>query len=335
MRTSTLPRNTTLYNLGKTNTFRASSTSLFSGSYFDEGVGEIGTNLQNIEASVRRIYIPDADYEFTQSDQDGAEARIVAYLTKPALYRELFLNNIKVHVYVALHMFKQKWKDKYPSLDINGACELSVMRLKEHDQWKDINKAIKESDKWPPAFRYYYLAKQTCHSANYGIKAPTFRLNILDKSGGKIVLSRQESEYFLSFYRTMFPEIPAWNFETMEIVSKTRTLYNLFGHPRYFGGEMNNHFFLEANAFVPQSTVGEITHMAIRDCQMQIENEDRPWDVLQNNHDSLLVQHPKKDREEVYKMIEKNLNRKLISPRGDIFFMRSEIKSGMNWSFSE
>lgn len=335
MRTSYLPRNTTLYSIGKTNTFRAASSALFAGSYLDEDIGEIGTNLQNIEAGIRRIYIPDEGMEFTQSDQDGAEARIVAYLAKPGKYRDLFLNKIKVHVYVALHMFKDKWKAKYGSLDIDGACELQPHALKTHPQWKDINEAIKQSDKWPPKFRYYYLAKQTCHSANYGIKGPTFQLNILDKSGGAIVLTKEEATYFLSFYRTMFPEIPAWNYQVMETVSKTRTLYNLFGHPRYFGGEMNNHFYMECNAFVPQSTVGELTHMAIRDTQLYIEENDKPWDVLQNNHDSLLMQHSPKDRAEVYTIIQKNLNRKLVSPTGEVFYMASEIKSGMNWAFSE
>lgn len=332
---SNLPRNSTLYNLGKTNTFRASSTSLFSGSYFNEGIGDKGTNLQNIEVSARSIYIPFEGKKFGQRDQNGAEARIVAYLAKPGMYKDLFLNNIKVHVYVALHMFKAEWIKRYPAFDIKGACDLLPSRLKEHPQWKNINKAIKSSDEWPPQYRYYYLAKQTAHSANYGIKAPTFQLNILDKSGGKIVLTKEQANYFLCFYRAMFPEIPAWNYEIMLLVDKTRTLYNLFGHPRYFGGEKNNHFYMEANAFIPQSTVGEITHMAIRDMQLYIETNDKNWDVMQNNHDSLLVQFPPEEEEECSKIMETCINRKLTSPSGEIFYMKSEFKSGFDWSFKE
>lgn len=331
----TLPRTTTVYGTGGTNTFRSSSSTLFDGKFVEEAAGHYGSNLQNIEASMREMYPPDKGYKMAQRDQDGAEARIVAYLADRGLYRDLFENGIKVHVYVALHMFKDRWKEKYPTLDVDGACELKPATLKHHPQWKELNKGIKSSDEWPPFMRYYYLAKQTAHSSNYGIKAPTFRSNILDKSGGKIVLTKYESEYFLSFYRSTFPEIPKWNQHIMNVVSKTRMLHNLFGHPRYFGGEMDNHFFMEANAFVPQSTVGEITHMCIRDTYDYIEQNDKNWFVLQNNHDSMLNQFPEKEEEEFKTVTAPMMDRELTSPKGELFTMKSEYKSGYNWAFTK
>lgn len=319
------PRNSTFYSLGRTTTFRAAS-----GAILDNW----GTNLQNLEKSLRRLYWADKNRKLLQCDQSGAEALIVAYLAQYKKFRDLFLNNIKPHVYVALHMFKDKWKLKDPTLDIDGACLLAPKDLRSHPQFKAIDKLIKSSDNWSAAERYYYLAKQTCHSANYGIKAPTFIYNVLEKSEGKIALSRRDGEYFLSFYRTMFPEIPAWNEETRQQVDKTRTLYNLFGHPRYFTGVKNDKFFREAFAFVPQSTVGEITHKAFTRLQEYIEDNKLQWDILANTHDSYLVQAPDSEEEIKHcalKMTE-FMNQSLISPNRITFQMKSEIAVGRNWS---
>ena len=44
-----------------------------------------------------------------QRDQSGAEALIVAYDSEPRDYRQLFIHNVKPHVYVALKLFKDVW----------------------------------------------------------------------------------------------------------------------------------------------------------------------------------------------------------------------------------
>ena len=629
-----LPRNTTLYSLGKTNTFRAASSALFTWKPYFDGYG---TNLQNIEVSARKMYIPDEGYEFGSVDQAGAEAKIVAYLATDGKYRDLFANNIKPHTYVALHMFKDKWKAKNASFDIDGLCHLSPKELPKHDQWLKVDKYIKSSDEWPLTERYYYLAKQTAHcvdkehevltkqgwitvekydgkeeiavwgldeqihfespvawniykhegkmfifgsnqlnqsitpnhkvvyntngyykiktaeavstlrhdtkiplcgmykggyaditptqarfiaaiqadanipyegtlrfrfrrmrkverivqlmkelgivyerffykegqvhefiikkvtrytsifkgdkkwnswlldwpieslkalaeeisfwdgsmqeeyrhkrecyiskhkqnvewmktilhltgrqgtinqtneglyilginqrkfarlkstmpykydglvycpttstgffltrrkgkisitgnSANYGIKAPTFRMNVLEKSGGQIALSSKDGEYFLEFYRGIFPEIPRWNYEVYCTVSKHRTLYNLFGHPRYFGGEQNDEFFRNAYAFVPQSTVGEITHIAFRNMQQYIEDNKLDWHLLANTHDSYLMEYKPEERQAAKQKMLEFMQQDLVSPSGINFKMGADFKHGMNWSFND
>lgn len=627
-----LPRNTTLYSLGKTNTFRAASGALFKYPPFDG----FGTNLQNIEVSARSMYVPDDGYEFGSVDQAGAEAKIVAYLAAEGKYRDLFIHNIKPHTYVALHMFKEKWKAKAPHIGIDDVCFLQPKDLTKHDQWKELDKLIKSSDEWPLTERYYYLAKQTAHcvddkhevltkngwinvaqyngideiatwdlwenikfekpqawnthkydgrvydigspqfsqqvtpnhkmvymtngyyktktaeqlskfkhetklplcgmyvggnasisiaearfiaalqadgnipydgcirfrfkkqrkidriislmkelnityerflypqdrihefiikkihkytsifgvekkwdswllewpieslkalteelrfwdgsyqeehhhkrevfisehrqnvewmktilhltgrqgtvgqptkqniwilginnrkfarcssvrpstyngfvycpttstgffmvrrngkisvsgnSANYGIKGPTFRMNVLEKSGGQIALSSKDADFFLTFYRGMFPEIPRWNYDTYCIVQKTRTLYNLFGHPRYFGGEQNGEFYRNAYAFVPQSTVGEITHIAFRDLQNYIEKENLDWHLLANTHDSYLMEYKPAEREHALSKMKEFMEQELTSPSGIKFKMGSDSKHGNNWSF--
>lgn len=326
-----LPRNTTLYSLARTNTFRAASSALFASSWSDG----FGCNMQNIEASARRMYIVDDGYEMAQVDMAGAEALIVSYLCEPGKYRDLFLHSINPHAYLALQMFKDTWKEKKPEFDINGISKLEPKEIKTHSQYKDIFSFIKSTDSWPPTSRYYYFAKQANHSASYGIRWPTFQLNTLEKSGGKVALSKKEAEFILITHRITFPEIPKWNYETMQLVSKTRTLFNLFGHPRYFSGNIDDAFFREAYAFVPQSTVGEITHRAFRDMQTYIEDEKKDWHLLANTHDSYLMEYPPSDRIEAHERMQFYMQQDLVSPKGEYFKMKSDLKFGTNWAFAE
>lgn len=325
-----LPRNSTMYNIGRTNTFRASSTSI---------LNVVGSNLQNVEAHMRRLYIPDEGKIFCQPDQDGAEARIVAYLCDKGKYRELFENDIRVHSYLSLHMFTSKWESEDSTIDYKGLVNCPIEKLqKETDgHWTKFNSLAKSSEDWPSNKRYYYLSKQTGHSSNYGIKGPTFQMNVLEKSGGKIALTRKEADFFLSFYRQLFPEIPRWNYETAKLLHATKTLFNLFGHPREFTGrEDSSSFDQEGYAFVPQSTVGELTHMAYRDTQEYIEQNHKAWDLLVNTHDGLLGQLPIEDTEEFTKVVEEAFGRELTSPNGEKFRMKIEIKiAGKNWSFKK
>ena len=73
-----------------------------------------------------------------------------------------------------------------------------------------------------------------CHASNYGMKPPTFRLNLLQKSEGKVSKLQAEAKNFLNTYHDLFPEIRLWHRETVEILRRDGILRNLFGYPRVF-----------------------------------------------------------------------------------------------------
>lgn len=173
----------------------------------------------------------------------------------------------------------------------------------------------------------------THNSANYGIMAPTFRMNILDKSGGKIVISKEDSEKFLLVYRSLFPEIPDWNEQIKRTVQMTRMLFNLHGHPYTITDyHLEDSTMKEYIAWVPQSTVGEITRIAFSALQEYIEQEKKPWDILQDNHDSYMQQFPLTHVRDAVKKQQEYMNQKLQSPvDGAIFYMKSEVNIGFNW----
>ena len=175
------------------------------------------------------------------------------------------------------------------------------------------------------------MAKMVCHASNYGMKAPTFRVNVLQKSGGAVNLTNKRAVFFLETYHTLFPEIRLWHRETIAELKRTRILRNLFGYPRMFTQTIDPSMFKEAYAFVPQSTVGCITNMAFTDLYNNARIRELGADVIQNNHDSVLLQCSPDAADEVAKLACVALNREMTSPFGETFKMKSEAMIGENW----
>lgn len=317
-----------------------------------------GTNIQNIEKSVRRLYWADDGKLLGQTDQSGAEALIVAYEAPPGKFIQLFQNNVKPHVYVAINMFLDTWQLKLADLDLKEFSRAEIKNLKSLPGWNELDKLVKESDNWQPSERYYYIAKQTCHSANYDCQANAFQMNVLEKSGGKIVLSKPRAEKILSDYRALFPEIPARNREVDRQMRDTKILFNLFGFPFQMTGELTESNKKEGYAFGPQSTVGCITHICLTREQTFIEISGRKntvhqiprlepevdealqrfgaigadWDILQNGHDSSLGQAPEDQAIDMCRVKKFFMEQWLTSSRGVKFQMKSESAVGKNWS---
>ena len=312
-------RNTTSWNLAGTKTFRLSSRKL---------MGRWGTNLQNPSDRICQIYIPDKGKIFVQVDQAGAEALVVSYLTTKGFLRELFINGIKSHCYLALKIFHADWdKDmKWTSGRAAALLALHPSELVAHRDWKALLGPIKEHK-----FRYF-ISKKTCHASNYGMMENTFRDDVLKESGGTVALTNREAGIFLGSYHNIFPEIRWWHSEVVKTVDKTGMLHNLFGFPReFYCLWVDNKIKRDAIAFVPQSTVGTITNMAVVKLQHEIETDKRRWDILNNKHDSYLVQVPLGEEGEAIASMSRHMEADLVSPRGERFKMKTEASLGYNW----
>lgn len=360
-------RNSTCYKLAKAKTFRRSSSKILpERNKADTGWG---SNLENVEKSLRTIYIADGldedkmlprcahfletgDYSLfsdeelsklrvlLQPDQSGAEALIVAYDTDHRGYRDLFLNKVKPHVFIGLHLFPEDWKRKIRELsiaadpdDVDTLRTTEIPSLKLNPSWKEIESLIKLSDYWSAAERFYYLAKQTCHSGNYDIQWATFQMNILEKSGGKVVISKEQARDFLEMYRGLFPEIPERNRRIKKQVNDTHIIYNLFGFPYTITSHnIKEHDYKQFYAWGPQSTVAEINRTAFSDIYYYAEEHNLLWDNLNDCHDSILEQVPLPDAREAAKKLTEFIGQEFTSPiDGMKFKMKSEIQIGFNW----
>jgi len=353
-------RNSTTYKLTGTKTFRLSSSKI---------LGRWGSNLQNIEKSMREIYYPDDGKIFVQTDQAGAEALIVSRLTRAGNYRALFDNGIKPHTYICCHIFEGNiWPRKMKEhgfildekeLDMEQIKSCPIPELKTTPLWKSLDSCIRSSDNWSITERYYYLGKQTEHSSNYDIQPPTFRMNILDKSGGKILISKADSERFIATKHRLFPEIKEDFHATVQrSILRDKILYNLLGHPYQITQPyITERDFKEYYAWIPQSTVGEITNVAYANMQNYSEiccysgvsvpkvlNEQVTKaldiygsayfenDLLANTHDSLMSQCFIDEVLRCGKLQKFFIEQTMTSPfDGTIFAMKSETSAGFNW----
>ena len=314
-------RITTAYNLAGTTSYRLASRRL---------LNKWGTNVQNFPKKLRKLFVADPCKVIVQADQAGAEALVVSYLCREGNFRKLFLNGVKSHVYVAMRLFQEVWEAELGE-SIKDYCEASAADLVKLPRWEELKKLISSSDNWSADKRYYFMAKMVCHASNYGMKAPTFRVNVLQKSGGAVNLTNKRATYFLETYHALFPEIRKWHNDTVAELKRTRVLRNLFGYPRMFTQPIEPTMFKEAYAFVPQSTVGCITNIAFTDLYHNPRIRELGADVLQNNHDSVLLQCYADCADEVAQIACEALNQEMISPYGEKFKMRSEAMIGPNW----
>ena len=340
-------RNSTCYKIYGTKTFRLASAMIMPKKVWFNGKTKTkgwGGNLANVEKSLRQIYIPDPGKIFVQVDQSGAEALIVAHLCRDGNYRALFKNGIKPHSYIAMHLFTDVWPKKMvehrliqstSDFDIQELIECPIPQLKQHPFWRPLDSLIKKSDNWALTERYYYLGKQTEHSSNYDIKAPTFQMNILVKSGGKIVIDREQAERFLAIKHALYPEIKEdFHANVRRQAEATKILYNLLGHPYCISDyDIRESDWKEYYAWIPQSTVGEITNTAYHELQALIEENKLAWDLLANTHDSYMCQCPIGEERECAQTMQRFINRDLVSPfDGTQFQMKSEAVAGYNWA---
>lgn len=308
-------RLTTSYKITGTKNFRLASSKM---------LGFYGTNLQNPSPSVMRCVIPDNGYIFAQPDQSGAEALVVAYEAPRGKFRRLFELGAKVHTYLALQIFVDKFRGNEPSDKYKFIDPDKLVALPEY---KPLFKTIKNSGK------PYDLGKMTIHAKNYDMGPRTFQTNVLEKTEGQVVLTFAEAKTFLSIHEQTFPEIQELLAEIRGRVA-SRVLYNLFGYPRYFGGLWSDSFLRDAYAFIPQSTVGTITNLAYAEIWKEIKRQKLPWFLLNNKHDSLLLEVPDvtEHRELAKSLLKKSMERELVSTRGETYNMKSGLSWGHNWA---
>lgn len=303
-------RVTTGWKIGGTTTLRLASAQLLE---------KWGTNLQNPNKQTLNLFTVEPGYKIVQVDQAGAEALIVAYLCIDGKFRNLFRVGIKSHTYLALHLFTERWK---PFGLEDSWLTMKFEDLIKQEKWSEVTKAVAKDD------LHYYMAKQTCHSANYLVGAGTFCLSLLKNSGGNVNIPQSEGKKFLNTYYNLFPEIPLWHQDVVELVKQTKVLYNLFGFPRQFFN-INTEDGREMFAFVPQSTVGTITNIAFPKVSEAANNRD--WYVLNNKHDSLAAMIPEDEVNEAAIVMSNAIEMDLIGRDGAKFKMKSETQVGSNW----
>jgi DNA polymerase I-like protein with 3'-5' exonuclease and polymerase domains len=304
----------TNYKLTGTRSFRLAASMLF---------GLYGMNLQNPGKGEMDIAVAPPGYSIVQADQAGAEALVVAYLTADGRYRQLFKCGIKPHTFLAMHIFADQWDFPAPGRDWFLSAEPAELRA--HPDWKKLDALIKNSG------NPYDIGKRTAHGKSYRMGPYTYRLANLKQSDGLLVLTYEECVRFLNYFNILFPEVISWQDEIELTVRATRELRNLQGYPRRFERNLTDDYIREAISWIPQSTVGVITHTAAAATAKFIDDNKLDWSICSNKHDSYATIVPDAEVMDAARHIRDQLAQTFRGRDGVEFTMGSEVQIGKNW----
>src|SRR3974390_882318 len=280
----------TSYNIAGTTTGR------FSSSLSDFGTG---TNLQNIEERLRRVFVADPGYKFAYVNLQQAESRLVG-----AIEWNLFHDG------------------KYLDACESGDLHTTVCRL----AWTDLpwlgnikeDRALAEQ----PFYRqhsYRHMAKVLGHGTNYDGKPHTMSKHTH--------LDTREITKFQGKYFAAFPH-QRWHAYVASQLQQYGRLDSLFGRRRYFFGRRDDDATLrEAIAYDPQSSVGDILNTGM----LQVWREGICQLLLQI-HDAILIQYPEDKEDIVLPKVQEAIKVPIQLQYDRMFLIPSEIKVGWNWA---
>jgi DNA polymerase-1 len=256
----------TSYNIAGTDTGR------FSSSYSEYGTGG---NLQNIEESLRSIFISDSGMKFAKFDAKSGESYVVGAIEYNLFNDPTYLDAVDsgdVHTAVA--------RICWPELSWTG----------DFARDKDIAET--------PFYRHYtyrFMCKKLGHGSNYGGRPTTLAQQSKLPVG---VVSNFQPKYF-----SAFPAHQRWQEWVEDQVWTKGYLVSLMGRKRYFWGRRNDPDTIRAAiAFDPQGSLADIVNTAMLNIwRLNIAT------LMMQDHDALTFQYPQELEEIILPQLKANL----------------------------
>jgi DNA polymerase I len=286
----------TSYNIAGTSTGR------FSSSFSEFGTGG---NLQNVEESLRSIFIADPGYKMAKFDAKSGESYCVA-----AIEWNLFNDPTYLEACESGDPHTATARIMWPALNWTG-------NLKQ-------DKVVAEQ----PYYRHYtyrFMCKKLGHGSNYGGKAATL------SSQAKVPITLVEQ--FQPLYFRTYPAHLQWQAWVDSTLRRTGQLVSLTGRKRQFWGRRNDESTLrEAIAYDPQCSLADIVNTAMLNIW-----HARDAILLMQDHDALTIQYPEADEARIIPLILKQLEVPIELKHGRTLLIPYDCKVGWNrgdWSES-
>lgn len=249
----------TSYNIAGTDTGR------FSSSFSEFGTGG---NLQNIEESIRPIFIADQGYKWAKCDAKSGESFVVG-----AIEWNLFDDG------------------RYLEACETGDPHTAVARI----CWPNLpwtnklkaDKALAET----PYYRHYthrFMCKKLGHGSNYGGRADTL--------AAQSKLPTEVVKAFQPLYFSAFPAHQEWHRWLEAELAAKGYLTSVGGRKRWFFGRRTDPDTLRAAlAYDPQETLARVVNQAM----LHIWRTRPDVSVMMHDHDALTFQYPEHLEDEV------------------------------------
>lgn len=254
-----------------------------------------GASLQNIDDELRRVFVPDEGYELFSLDQQGAEARAVAFISGDEEYIKA-VESGDVHTMVASMTFG------FPP---------------------DREEAEKE---YYRGDSYRQVCKKLGHGSSYVGSARS--LAIQARIPVRLV------EDFQHKYFGRFKGIQRWHTWTKKQLETKGYICNVFGDRRQFWDRLWDDSTLRAAvAFQPQSLVGKLTALVIR--RLWDAYRGRDLQLLANGHDAIIFQIKKEKVDKVLpeavKLFHYPLQVTDITGKTRELVIPWDVSRGLNW----
>lgn len=273
------------------------ATGRFSSSLSDFGTG---TNLQNLEERLRRVFVADRGMKFAYVDLEQAESRLVG-----AIEWNLFNDG--------------RYLDACESGDLHtSVCRLAWNNLPWRDNIKEDREVAEQ-----PFYRqhsYRHMAKVLGHGTNYNGKPYTMAK--FTKLDAKLIAEFQ-TKYFAAF-----PSHQRWHAQVASQLYQFGNLTTLTGRRRWFFGRRNDDATVrEAIAYDPQGSVADILNRGMLEV----------WrlglvQLLLQIHDAILIQYPETDEDKIIPLIQQAIKVPIPLNNNRTLLIPSEVKTGWNWA---
>jgi DNA polymerase I-like protein with 3'-5' exonuclease and polymerase domains len=279
----------TSYNIAGTSTGRLSS------SFSEFGTGG---NLQNVENSLRSIFISDPGMKFAKFDAKSGESFCVGAIEWNLFNDPTYLNACESgdpHTAVA--------RICWPQLPWTGDLK----------QDKDLAET--------PYYRHYtyrFMCKKLGHGSNYGGQPAS--LSAQAKLPLAVVADFQP-KYFRAF-----PAHPRWHVHVDSQLRKTGVVTTLTGRKRYFFGRRNDPATLrEAIAYDPQGSLADVVNTAmLRIWKRKIAT------LVMHDHDALTFTYPESTEHTVIPQLLALLPVQIPLAHGRTMTIPYDCKTGWN-----
>lgn len=279
----------TSYNIAGTSTGR------FSSSFSEFGTGG---NLQNVEESLRSIFISDPGYKFAKFDAKSGESFVVG-----AIEWNLFND------------------PRYLEACESGDPHTAVARIMWPGlPWRGDFKQDKHVAE-QPYYRHYtyrFMCKKLGHGSNYGGKPETL------SQQSKVPLDVVRA--FQPKYFAAFPAHLQWQAWVDAELRRKGQLISLMGRKRQFWGRRNDDGTLrEAIAYDPQSSLADIVNRA-----MLREWHKRRAIIMLQDHDALTWMYPEEREDEIVPALYEAMPEEIQLRNGRTLCIPYDCKVGWN-----
>lgn len=226
-------------------------------------------NVQNIDPSLREVFVAEPDHYLVYCDLAGAEARAVAYLSEDLNYIKA-VEESDVHSQVASMVFGVS-----PDRGSASGVDREFYR----------------------GFTYRDIAKRLTHGTNYYGSART--LAQVAQVETKFV-----QEFQRKFFRS-FPGIRTWHQSVARKIQQDQQITTPLGRRRiFYERTWSDHTLRKAIAFGPQSLVADIMAQGLKKVWQELEPQVKLQGMI---HDAIIASIPIKNFDEILKRVLKCL----------------------------